>query len=103
MDEIKYVPVDVHNEFARRVDEENSRQNKRLEILEENIKEIQRLTVSVERMAVSLEQMTKEMGKQGERLDAIEKEPADKWKNAVWIVISALIAAGIGALIGNVI
>lgn len=103
MDEIKYVPVDVHNEFARRVDEENSRQNKRIEILEESIKEIQKLTISVERMAVSLEQMTKELAKQGERLDAIEQEPAMKWKQATWIVISALIAAVIGAVLGKLI
>ena len=50
-----------------------------------------------------MSRMTQELEKQGTRLEQIEKEPADKWKNAVWIVISALIAAGVGALIGGVI
>ena len=94
-----YISREEHKEFAERIDAENERQNKRLSSLEETVKEIQRLTIAVERMAVSMEAMTKEIASQGQRLDAIEKEPADKWKNAVWLVISALIAAAIGALV----
>lgn len=95
----EYITEEVHKEFATRVDAENQMQNQRIDKLEETVKEIQRLTVAVERMAVSMEAMTKEIASQGQRLDAIEKEPADKWKNAVWIVVSALIAAAIGALV----
>ena len=95
----EYISREEHKEFAERIDAENERQNKRLSSLEETVKEIQRLTIAVERMAVSMEAMTKEIASQGQRLDAIEKEPADKWKNAVWLVISALIAAAIGALV----
>lgn len=94
----EYISREEHKEFAERIDAENARQNKRLSSLEETVKEIQRLTIAVERMAVSMEAMTKEIASQGQRLDAIEKEPADKWKNAVWIVVSALIAAAVGAL-----
>lgn len=94
----EYISREEHKEFAERIDAENERQNKRLSSLEETVKEIQRLTIAVERMAVSMEAMTKEIASQGQRLDAIEKEPADKWKNAVWIVVSALIAAAVGAL-----
>ena len=94
----EYITEEVHKEFATRVDAENQMQNKRIDKLEETVKEIQRLTIAVERMAVSMEAMTKEIASQGQRLDAIEKEPADKWKNAVWIVVSALIAAAVGAL-----
>lgn len=95
----EYITEEVHKEFATRVDAENEMQNKRIDKLEETVKEIQRLTIAVERMAVSMEAMTKEIASQGQRLDAIEKEPADKWKNAVWIVVSALIAAAVGALV----
>ena len=94
-----FITEEVHKEFATRVDAENQMQNKRIDKLEETVKEIQRLTIAVERMAVSMEAMTKEIASQGQRLDAIEKEPADKWKNAVWIVVSALIAAAVGALV----
>ena len=95
----EYISREEHKEFAERIDAENERQNKRLSSLEETVKEIQRLTIAVERMAVSMEAMTKEIASQGQRLDAIEKEPADKWKNAVWVVVSALIAAAVGALV----
>ena len=95
----EYISREEHKEFAERIDAENERQNKRLSSLEETVKEIQRLTIAVERMAVSMEAMTKEIASQGQRLDAIEKEPADKWKNAVWIAVSALIAAAVGALV----
>ena len=94
----EYITEEVHKEFATRVDAENQMQNQRIDKLEETVKEIQRLTIAVERMAVSMEAMTKEIASQGQRLDAIEKEPADKWKNDVWIVVSALIAAAVGAL-----
>lgn len=95
----EYITEEVHKEFATRVDAENQMQNQRIDKLEETVKEIQRLTIAVERMAVSMEAMTKEIASQGQRLDAIEKEPADKWKNAVWVVVSALIAAAVGALV----
>ena len=94
-----YITEEVHKEFATRVDAENQMQNQRIDKLEETVKEIQRLSIAVERMAVSMEAMTKEIASQGQRRDAIEKEPADKWKNAVWIVVSALIAAAVGALV----
>ena len=74
-------------------DEINASQNRRLDALEENIKQIQSLTVSVEKMAMSIEQMTKELAKQGERLETIEKEPAQKWKQATWIVLTAILTA----------
>ena len=92
MDE-KYVTLDVHNAFKEKIEAEDHRQNKRIDALEENVKQIQSLTVSVEKMAFSLEQMTKELAKQSDRLEEIEKEPADKWKQASWIVLSVAITA----------
>ena len=67
----EYISREEHKEFAERIDAENERQNKRLSSLEETVKEIQRLTIAVERMAVSMEAMTKEIASQGQRLDAI--------------------------------
>ena len=76
----EYVSMEVHQEFAKRIDEENTRQNKRLSELESTVKEIQRLSIAVEKMAVSMEAMTKELSEQGDRLEKIETEPADKRK-----------------------
>lgn len=71
----------------------NNSQNRRLDALEADVKQIHSLTISVEKMAVSLEQMARELAKQGERLDEIEAEPARKWKQAGWIAISVVLTA----------
>ena len=92
----EFVAIEVHNEFARRIEEENDRQNHRLNDLEATVKEISRLTVSVEKLAVSMSTMADELKRQGERLTAIEEKPAKRWDT----VISGIISGVIGILIG---
>lgn len=92
----EYVTIEVHNEFSRRIEEENDRQNHRLNDLEATVKEISRLTVSVEKLAVSMSTMADELKRQGERLTAIEEKPAKRWDT----VISGIISGVIGILIG---
>ena len=92
----EYVTIEVHNEFAHRIDEENDRQNHRLNDLEATVKEISRLTVSVEKLAVSMSTMADELKRQGERLTAIEEKPAKRWD----AVVSGIISGVIGILIG---
>ena len=83
-------------------DAENDRQNHRISALEQDIKQLHSLTVSVEKMAVSLEQMAKQLEKQGEKLEAIEAEPAEKWKNAVWLVVAGLIGAALTMMLSGI-
>ena len=45
----EYISRSEHAEFCKRVDAEDERQNKRLELLEENTKQINSLTTSVEK------------------------------------------------------
>ena len=88
-----------HEEFAKRIDDENTRQNRRIAVLEEEVKEIHKLTLSVERLAVSMENMMEEIKKQTERLDRLEKEPAEAHKQIKMSVITALIGAVVGAAV----
>ena len=104
-----YITRAEHNAFAEKIDAENDRQNHRISALEENVKQIQALTISVEKMAVNMESMvrsqndmTRSLEKQGERLDAIEKEPAEKWSKAVWIIISVVITAAVTLFLSRV-
>ena len=46
--EAEYISRSEHEEFCKRIDAENGRQNKRLELLEGNTKQINSLTTSVE-------------------------------------------------------
>lgn len=57
-----------HEEFRKRIDEENHRQNRRIELLEENVKQTGALTASVEKLASNMTSMVREQEKQGKRL-----------------------------------
>lgn len=63
-----------HEEFAKRQDEENHRQNKRIDTLEETVRQIGALATSVEKLAVSMENMVKEQEQQGKRLETLEEQ-----------------------------
>ena len=85
-----------HEEFRRRIEAEEHRQNRRLEELEETVRQIQALTISVEKMVVSMQAMADEQRRQGERLDGLEAEPGKAWKSLRAGLIGA-VAAAIGA------
>lgn len=91
-----YLPMAVHNEYARRMDDEHKRQNKRITDLENKVEDIGDLTASVASLAKSVEQMAKSQEKQGKRLEALERKPAKRWDSLVdkivWAVAAALIA-----------
>lgn len=91
-----FLSVAVHDEYAKRMDAEHKRQNKRIEDLENKVEDISDLTTSVASLAKSVEQMAKAQEKQGKRLEALEQKPAKKWESfvdkVVWAVAAALIA-----------
>lgn len=61
-----------HEEFRKRLDDENHRQNKRIDLLEKSVQQFNNLTASVEKLAVNMENMLKNQEEQGERLRALE-------------------------------
>ena len=90
-----------HEEFRRRLEEENRRQDKRLELLEQNVREIGALTTSVEKLAMSVENMVKEQTRQGERLEALEGRDGERWRKLVGYIASALVSGAVGWLIAQ--
>lgn len=77
------------------MEDEDRRQNKRLDIAEENIRQMGALTTSVEKLATNMSSMVKEQEKQGEKL---ESRDGEKWDKAVGYVIGGVIGAVIGLL-----
>lgn len=98
-----YITREFHDEYARRIDAENERQNRRISLLEENSQHINAMTVSIEKMAVNMENMLAEQKKQGERLEALEKEPADSYKQIKMVIITAIVTAVITAAVAAVL
>ena len=105
-----FITRQEHNEFAKlmesenqRLAEENAQQNHRISRLEESAKEIHSLTVSVERMAVNMENMLAEQRKLSDRMEVLEKEPAEAHKQIKMAVVTAIISAVVGTVIGAVL
>ena len=85
-----------HEEFSRPMDEWNRRQDKRLELLEENVREIGTLTASIERLTISVQSMVKEQERQGKRLETLEGRDGAKWRKLMGYIVSALVAGVVG-------
>ncbi len=85
-----------HEEFCKRMEEEDHRQNKRIDILEDTTRQINSLTTSVEKLALSIESMVKEQEAQGKRLEALEGRDGEMWRKVVGYVITAVIGIVLG-------
>ena len=94
----------MHEEFARRIEDENRRQNRRIDNLENSVKAFGEIANSVNRLAINMETMTTELSRQGERLETLEKKPGDSWNailRSILTGIGAAIAVAIVAAIAN--
>lgn len=96
MGEVAYVTEKEFNLQTRRIDDENNRQNERLARLEQNYAVVNQLSIHMERLATNMETMTKELQRQGNKLNDLEMKPAKRWD----LVVTTLIAGIIGALVG---
>ena len=96
--ENEYLLKSVHEEFSKRVSEENERQNHRLAHIEESISQIAQLTSAVERLATNMEYMVKEQQDQGERLKVLESKDGDMWRKLVSYSLTAILSIILGYL-----
>ncbi len=85
-----------HEEFVRRMDEANHRQSKRIEIVEKEVKQIGELTTSIEKLALSMENMVKEQANQGKRLEELENRDGEMWRKVTGYMITAIVGILIG-------
>ena len=91
-----------HDEFARRFDDENKRQNRRIEALEEAIRQSSALIANVERLAMNMETMAKEQERQGKRLEVLEARDGEMWRKAVGYAVTAVIGIVIGYIFTHI-
>lgn len=85
-----------YEEYKQRIEEEDVRQNRRIELLEEQTKQINNLTVSVEKLAQSVKTMAESQEAYGKRLETLEGRDGEKWRKVVEIVFTAVISGIIG-------
>lgn len=97
-----FLPRHEHEEFAKRMEDEHKRQNRRISDVEGQLKENNRLLMSVEKLALNMENMQKEQKDQGERLEVLESRDGEKWRKAEWAVIVGVIGAVVGYICGQI-
>ena len=92
-----------HQEFCKRIEaehkrlaDEDSRQNHRLDILEEQVKQNAALVTSVEKLALNMEIMAKEQQEQGKRLETLEARDGEMWLKVVGYIVTAIVGGVIG-------
>ena len=96
----------THVEFnaeLKRLNDEDIRQNHRITNIENDVKAIKDLTVSVEKMAVNMGYMKDEVSNMREDIESIKNIPASRWDKLISGIIGA--AAGVigAALIAAII
>lgn len=75
---------------------EHRRQNRRIELLENSVQQIDSLATSVEKLALSLQSMVKEQEQQGRRLEVLESRDGEMWRKVVGYLITAVIGIVVG-------
>ena len=97
--ETEYITRNEHEEFCRRLDAENERQNNRLAILEQQTREINSLATSVENLALNMQNMLEEQTRQGKRLSDLEGRDGEKWRQVAGCVGTTIIGIVLGYLL----
>lgn len=87
-----------HEEFRRRLEEENKRQDTRIGILEDSVRQIGALATSVEKLALSMQSMLKEQEKQGNRLEVLEGRDGEEWRKVMGYIATAIVGVVLGYL-----
>ena len=85
-----------HEEFRKRIEEENKRQNCRINKLEDTFEKINSLATSTEKLATSMEAMLKEQEEQGGRLKILEERDGEKWRKVLGVIATAVVSAVVG-------
>ena len=100
-----YISCHEHEEFRRsmeaenqRLEDENIRQNHRLNALEETVKQVAAVSTSVEKLALNMENMLKEQVNQGKRLETLESRDGEMWRKVVGYVVTAVVGIVVGFL-----
>ena len=86
----------MHEEFVKRIEDENHRQNKSIEVIEDHVCEITKIATNVEKLAINMEHMVGELKDQGVRIKTLEDRDGEMWRKVVADFLTSIISATIG-------
>lgn len=92
----EYLRRHEHEEFAKDVDREQVWQNKRIADLEVTVRQINNLTLSVQKLAINMEHMLVNQTEQSKRLEELENRDGEKWRSISMYVLTVVVGAVLG-------
>lgn len=105
----QYVSMEMHKEFEKRMISENERladedkrQNKRIDVVEDTVRQIGDLTASVKELAVSMKNMAKLQEQQGQDIEELKNRDGEIWRKVTGHVITAVISIVIGFIFAQI-
>lgn len=85
-----------HNEFVKRMEDDHKRMNRRIELLEEQSRQVTDIALSVRELATSVKQMATEQKEQSAKLEKLEERDGEMWRKVVGYVVTAVVGILIG-------
>lgn len=105
----QYVSMEMHKEFEKRMISENERladedkrQNKRIDVVEDTVRQIGDLTASVKELAVSMKNMMKVQEQQGQDIEELKNRDGEMWRKVTGYVITAVISIVVGFVFAQI-
>jgi tetrahydromethanopterin S-methyltransferase subunit B len=89
----EFLPLAVHQEYAKRMEDEHKRQNQRIGELENTVKDMSSLTSSVASLAQSIEQLAKAQEKHSARLETLEGRDGEMWRKVAGYIVTFVVGA----------
>lgn len=84
--------------------EERAKSNtKRIDEVEQEVKENRELTVAVKEIATEMKHLREEQSSMNERLKIIEEKPSKNWDKIVTTIIGTIVGALAGGIIGLIL
>ena len=85
------------------VEQRGKSNSHRIDDLEKRADTLQELTTSVKLLASNMERMASEQVRQGERLTALEKQPAERWNSMTRTIFTTVVSTLVGGLVGALV
>ena len=98
----EYISREEHEEFTRRMEDEHVRLSHRIKEIKGVEEQNNKILIAMEKMALNMEGMQKELAEQGQRLLALENKDGDMWRAVVKYVITTIIGIAIGCVASQI-
>lgn len=95
MSDLEYVTLPAYKERMKALDD-------RINKVEAITEEIHSLTLSVERLTITLDNVVRQQESQESRIDVIESKDGEMWRTFVKYVITAVVGVIVGFVMRNV-